>query len=89
MTRITNEKTVEVQLKNVVPTTENSCTPTTKKRCINSTSINNTTNTKSNKLLLGGGDVPSPLPLSSFISILVLLLLYPSKFLLGGLVKFY
>ena len=42
--RITNEKTIEVQLKNVVPITENSCTPTTKKRCVNSTSINNTSN---------------------------------------------
>jgi predicted DNA-binding protein YlxM (UPF0122 family) len=41
---IPNEKTLEVQLKNVVPTTENSCTPTTKKRCVNNTSSNNTSN---------------------------------------------
>ena len=63
---IPNEKTLEVQLKNVVPTTENSCTPTTKKRCVNNTSSNNTINTKSNKLLLGSGNVPLPAPEATY-----------------------
>jgi hypothetical protein len=52
-----NEKTLDVQRKNDIGTTEKRCTPTTKKRCDNNTSINNTSNNTSNRVV---GDFQSP-----------------------------
>jgi len=57
-----NEKTLEVQRKNVIPSNEKTLYPTTEKRCDIITPSNTIINTQITTLSKGGGDFQSPLP---------------------------